>query len=132
MAVGAHGGLDGTHDGRAHGADVMSSVLGGVDPLHGVRLDEHLLGVHLVLGEVLDVDVAEVAQSGVEGDEGEVDALDFHALHQLPAEVQSGGGCGHGTSLRAKMVWKFSSSSGSTGRLMNEGKGGSPRHRAPS
>jgi hypothetical protein len=55
----------------------------------GLGGDDHLLAVHLVLGEVLDLHRAEGAQAHVQRDLREVDALQLHALHQLAAEVQA-------------------------------------------
>ena len=49
-----------------------------------------------MLREVLDVDRAEVAQTHVERDEGAVDPLDFHALHQVLREVHAGRRGSHG------------------------------------
>ena len=47
-----------------------------------------------MLREVFHVGAAEVAQAAVERDVGKVDALDFHALHDLAGEVHAGGGGG--------------------------------------
>ena len=50
-----------------------------------------------MLGEVFHLDWIETAQSAMEGDEGEVDASDLHALHQFAAEMQTCGRSGHRT-----------------------------------
>ena len=93
----AHARFHGAHGGGAHGADALAGVLGAVHHVAGLALDDHLLGVHLVLGEVLDLHRAEGAQAHVQRHFREVDALELGALHQLAAEVQAGGGGGHGT-----------------------------------
>ena len=49
----------------------------------------HLLAVHLVLCEVLHIDVAEAAQSAMQGNESELHTLDLHHLHQLGREMQT-------------------------------------------
>ena len=49
-----------------------------------------------MLGEVLDVDVAEVAQAGVNGDEIFLDAFDFETFEKLAREVDAGGGSYYG------------------------------------
>ena len=90
MAVGAGGALNGAHGGGAYYADLAVSILGAVHNLDGFGVNLHLLRVGFVLGQVLHVDFTEVAQSGMQGDECEVYTLDFHAFHQLAAEVQIG------------------------------------------
>ena len=80
----------------------MAVVLGLVDDAAAIGLDKHLLAVHLVLRQVLDVGIAEVAQSAVQGDKGELDAFDLHALHQFARKVQAGGRCGDGSLVTGK------------------------------
>lgn len=72
-AVGRDGRLERAHHRRADGDHLVAAALGVVDRLGRLLRDEELLGVHLVLREVLDVDRAEVAQTHVERDEGAVD-----------------------------------------------------------
>ncbi len=55
-----------------------------------------------MLGEVFHINVAEIAQTGVQGDIGKVDSLDFHTLHQLAAEVKAGGRRRHGSLVARK------------------------------
>ena len=55
-----------------------------------------------MLGEVFHVDFAVVTQSGVHSEESGINALDFHALHQLAAEVETGGRSHHGTLILGK------------------------------
>ena len=70
---------------------MISGPLGFVDHLAGFSGNLHLLGVHLVLGEVFHLDVVEVAQAAMKSDIGKVDAVDFHAFQQFAAEMQSCG-----------------------------------------
>ena len=66
-----------------------------------------------MLGQIFHVDVAEVAQSGVHGNEGEINTFDFHTFHKLTAEVETG--CRHGNgsfifgvdSLETFFVFRF-------------------------
>ena len=74
----------------------MSVAFGRIDRFGGFVRHEELLGIHLVFREVLDVHRAEVAQTDVQRDEGLVDALDLHALHQVLGEVHAGRRGGHG------------------------------------
>ena len=46
--------------------------------------------LHLVLGEVLDVDLAVVPLPVVHGDESLTDILDLHTQEELTAEVEAG------------------------------------------
>ena len=48
-AVGAGGGFEGALHGGADGHYLVLGILGGVDHLAALLVDEHLLGVHLVL-----------------------------------------------------------------------------------
>ena len=50
-----------------------------------------------MFGQILNLDGVEVTKSAVEGDIGEVDASDLHALQQFTTEVQTCGGCCDGT-----------------------------------
>ncbi len=62
-----------------------------VDDFRILFCDNHLFRVHLVFGQVFNVNLAEVAQTSVEGDVGKVDIVNFQTLHQLAAEVHAGG-----------------------------------------
>ena len=80
----------------------MTLFLGQVDAVTSLLMHVHLLTVHLVLGKVFDIDFAEVSQTTMQGDIGEVNTLDFHALHQGLAEMETcRGGC-HGTFVAGK------------------------------
>ena len=96
QAVSTHSGLCGAGHTGAYDADAVLGEFRGVHNLAGLLRDEHLLGRHLVLREVLDLDGIEAAKSAVQGDIGEIDALDLHTLHELTAEVQTSGGSGNG------------------------------------
>ena len=74
----------------------MACLLGVVDRLACFSTDKHLLRVHLVLRKVLYFNFVKVAEGAVKGDERELDALYFHALHQLAAEVKAGSRGGDG------------------------------------
>ncbi len=51
----------------------------------------------MVFGEVLHINSAEVAQTGMKGDFGEVDAFEFHTFQQVSAEMETGCGGGNST-----------------------------------
>ena len=101
--------------------NLVAAVEGAVDGLAGLGVDEYLFRIHLVFGKVLHIDITEVSQTGVHGDEGEVDSLDFHPLHQLTAEMESGGRYGHRSfvlgedGLETLLVLRL-------GRTMDEGR----------
>ena len=76
--------------GGTDGADVLTCSAGSIDDGTGFFWDDHLLALHLVLGEVLDVDLAVVPQPIVYGDEGLPDILDLHTQEELAAEVEAG------------------------------------------
>ena len=83
MAVGAASCLKGALHGGAHGEHFAALVLGTVDKFAAWGVNKHLFRVHLVLGEVLHIGVAEVAKSTVQGDECAVDVVYLHALEHL-------------------------------------------------
>ena len=83
VSVHAHAGLKGAQHRGADGADLVAVVAQAVDFFGKLDADVHLLAVHAVLGEVLDVDVAVAAQADVHGEEVAVDVADFHAAHQF-------------------------------------------------
>ncbi len=75
--------------GCAHSANAMVLILYPVDHIHKRLGDFHLLGVHAVLGEILNVNFAEVAETAMHCQECLMDAFDFHSLEELAAEVHS-------------------------------------------
>ena len=75
-----------------------------VDQIDQLGGDEQLLGVHLVLGEVLDIDFAEVAQPRVQSEKSVVDTFNLHAFQQLPAEMESGSRSDHSPFVTGKDV----------------------------
>ena len=75
----------------------MSLLLGFVHDAAGLSLNLHLLGVHLVLGQVLHFNAVEVSQSAMQGDECELHASYLHTFHHFAREVQSRGGSGDGS-----------------------------------
>ena len=89
MALRARGRLHGAEGRGADGADVASRIAGFIDDGAGLLGDDDLLTLHLVLREVLYVDVTVVPQPVVHGDEGLVDVADLHAQQQLAAEVEA-------------------------------------------
>ena len=52
-----------------------------------------------MLGQVLHLNLMEVAKTTVQGDERLVDAIDFHTLHQLSREVKTRSWSCHSTLL---------------------------------
>ena len=57
----------------------------------------HLLGVHLVLRQVLDLYAMEVAEATMKCDESRLDAFYLHTLEQFATEMQSCRRCCYGT-----------------------------------
>ena len=88
-SVSTDGRLCGTQRADADSTHVVALCLGIVGNAAGLSIDNHLLRTHLVLGEILDLDGVETAQAAMYGEIGEVDAVDFQALHQLTAEMQA-------------------------------------------
>ena len=89
QSVGAGSGLGGTGRADTHGADAVPGALGIVHYLAGLGCDKHLLGVHLVLGQVFHLNRVEGTQSAMNRDVGKAIAAYLHHLHQLLAEVQT-------------------------------------------
>ena len=48
----------------------------------------HLLGVHLVLGEILHIYCTKMAKTHMQGKEGLLYPLNLHSFKELPAEMQ--------------------------------------------
>ena len=71
----------------------MALALRVVDDLAGFRRDEHLLRVHLVLRQVLHLNLVEIAQTAMKGDIGRIDASYLHHLEHLAREVDARAGC---------------------------------------
>ena len=59
---------------------MMPGILGGIYKVSDFLADYDLFGVHLMLGQVLDIDFAEVTLITMHGDEFIIDILDLHAL----------------------------------------------------
>ena len=69
--------------------NLVSLLVGFVDDVASLLVGMHLLAVHLVLRQILYIDFAEVAETAMKGDIGEVHALDLHHLHELGGEVKT-------------------------------------------
>ena len=97
VAAHAHCGFYSAKHRSAYGTHLLVVVLGLVYHVDKFGSHFHLLGVHAMLCEVLDIDLAIVAKARVHGEESCFDAFYLHALHQFTAEVQSCGRSHHGT-----------------------------------
>src|SRR5256885_1583054 len=62
-----------------------------------LRWQDAVFGVHVVFGEIGDLDWTKGAQSHVQGDRADGDPLATKPIQQLRREVQSGGGRGDRT-----------------------------------
>ena len=102
LAVGGDCSLEHPLDCGSDSNNLMSLFVGLVDDVASLLVGMHLLAVHLVLRQILDIYFAEVAEAAVQGHEGEVHALDFHHLHQLRGEMQAGSGSRHGALFLGK------------------------------
>ena len=74
MAVCADGALYRTHHRSTCGTHLPVQILGTVYNLYGFFRNNHLLGIRLMLGKVLYIDVAEVAQTGMQCNIGKVNS----------------------------------------------------------
>ena len=104
VAQGVAGRLHGALHGGADGHHLLAHVLGAVDDVAVFLFDGHFLRIHLVLGEVFHVGLAEVAQSAVKGDEGAAYVVYLHALQHFAAEVEPRGGRGDGPFVLGKVA----------------------------
>lgn len=102
LVVGGNISLETADDGCANGKYLVTVGLGLVDKVCGLLGDNQALGVHLVLGEVLYIYLAEVSESHVHGNEGFVYVLENHAVKELAAEVKTGCGGGYGALMLCK------------------------------
>ena len=109
--IGTYCGLKDSLYGGAYGYDTVLVGLGTVYDLTGLGSDLHLFAVGLMFGEIFDVDVAEAAETAVEGDKGLFDTAYLHHLHQLGGKVQTCRGNGDGSfslgKYRLKVVKVF-------------------------
>ena len=102
LSVGRDRGLENALNSCADSHDFVSVEVCFVDDVARLLVDVHLFAVHLVLRQILDIYLAEVAESTMQGNEGEVHTLDFHHLHQLRREVQASRRSRHSTFLLSK------------------------------
>ena len=102
LLVGSHVCFEGAHDRYADGEDLVAEAVGAVDVIGRLLGDDHPFGIHPVLGEILHVDAAEVADAHVDRDESLLDILENHAVEELAAEVRAGGGNRNGTFVRGE------------------------------
>ena len=93
-----------THDGSTDHTHLMPLILGLVHCLHGIRIDKHLLGVHLMLGQILHINLPVVTQTGMQRQVGELTVLDLQTFHQLTAEMQAGSRCDNSPLFRCEDV----------------------------
>ena len=95
LAIGGDCSLEHPLDCGSDGNNLMSLFVGLVDDVASLLVGMHLLAVHLVLRQILDIDFAEVAETTMKGDIGEVHALYLHHLHELGGEVKTRRGSRH-------------------------------------
>jgi len=79
--------LEATHHGHAHSQYLVAFTLGLVDDFDSLRSDDQPFGIHLVLGKVFHIHLAEIADAHVLRDEGFVYVLENHHVEQLAAEM---------------------------------------------
>ena len=92
FAAYGHGRFEGLQRGGSYGKHVIVAIVSPVDQLAAALVDVHLFRIGFVLGEVLHLDVAEVAHAGVKRQFGKFATEQFDAFHQDFAEVHSGSG----------------------------------------
>jgi glutamate dehydrogenase/leucine dehydrogenase len=76
-----------------------------VDGRGGVGRDLAPFAMHLVGGDVLDLDRQEGAGADMQRDMGKAHALVGQPRQQIGVEMQAGGGGGDGAEWRAQTVW---------------------------
>ena len=68
----------------------MAGFLCRIDYTGRLRSDDQPFRVHLVLGKILDINGAKMADTHVQGYESLVYVFENHPVHQLAAEMQTG------------------------------------------
>ena len=68
----------------------MAFTLGLVDDFDSLRGDDQPFRIHLVLGKVFHIHLAEITDAHVLRDEGFVYVLENHHVEQFAAEMQTG------------------------------------------
>ena len=102
MSVCAYGALDSTHHGSTHGTNLSVHILGTVHNADGFFVHNHLFRVRLMLREVFHINVAKITQTSMKSNISKIDTLDFQALHQFTAEVQTGSRSRYRTFIASK------------------------------
>ena len=85
--------LQTAHDSHADCQNLMSFCLGLVYDFCTFRSDDKSLGIHFVLGQILDIHLAEITDTHVLSYECLVYVLESHHVKELPAEMKSCGRC---------------------------------------
>ena len=75
-----------------------------VHEFHQFGSHSHLLGIHLVFREVLDIDFTKITQAGMKGEEPVIDSFNFHSFQQLTAEMQTGGRSDNSSFITSKNI----------------------------
>lgn len=89
-------GFESADGGGADGDDAAALDANGVESLGRGGGKSVVLGVHLVLGGVFDGDGTESAETNVEGEFDELNALSLDLLQELGGKVETGSGGGGG------------------------------------
>ena len=89
MTVCADGAFYRTHHRSTYGAHLPIHILGAVHNFYSFLRNNHLFRVGFMFCKILHINIAEVAQTGMQSDVGKVNSFNLHALHQLAAEMQA-------------------------------------------
>ena len=104
MAIRTDSRFDSTHHGRTDRTNLSAVILCRIHDVHDISVHDHLLRIHLMLGQIFHIDFAEVAQTGMQCQESELAILDLQTLHQLTAEMKTCSGSHNCTFFRRKNI----------------------------
>ena len=102
MSVSADCAFNSTHHCRTYRTYISTVIFGTIHGFHRHFVYKHLFRIHLMLRQVLYVDVAEVTQTSVQSDICKVHTFNFQTFHQLTAEVQTSSRSSHRTLVLCK------------------------------
>lgn len=95
----AGGGFERAQHGGADGDDAAAAGAGAGDGIEALRRDDERFRMHFVVGEVIGFDRGECAETDVESQRGDFDALVGEGGQELWGEMEAGGGSGDGAGV---------------------------------
>ena len=96
--------FDSAHHGGTDCTNLSSVIFCRIHDIHDIPVHDHLLRIHLMLGQVFHIDFAEITQPGMQCQISKLAILNLQTFHQFTTEMKTGGGSHNRSFFRRKNI----------------------------